>query len=72
MGSERMKIFFIVFIIHVVFALICTIYLFFQFGTNREIRQRKTNLVLIILLFVTFLQVKIIDKNRFLNLFSIK
>jgi len=51
------KIIFLIITIQLIFSLLCTIFLFIQFALNRELRRRKNNHVLLILLFVTFLQV---------------
>jgi len=51
------KIIFLIITIQLIFSLLCTIFLFIQFALNRELRQRKNNHILLILLFVTFLQV---------------
>ena len=51
------KIIFGIILILVVFSLLCTIFIFIQFVLNRELRQRKNNHILLILLVVTFFQV---------------
>jgi hypothetical protein len=55
--STIKEIIFLILTIQLIFSLLCTIFLFIQFALNRELRRRKNNHVLLILLFVTFLQV---------------
>jgi hypothetical protein len=55
--STIKEIIFLILTIQLIFSLLCTIFLFIQFALIRELRRRKNNHVLLILLFVTFLQV---------------
>ncbi|CAF4032347.1 unnamed protein product [Adineta steineri] len=51
-----MRIFFGITTTQLVLSLLCSIFLFIQFATNREWRHRKNNHILLVLLILTFLQ----------------
>lgn len=55
--ASIMKIIFYILTIQAIVSILCTIFLFSQYILNREIRQKKNNHILFILLCVTFIQV---------------